>query len=392
MTDTTDPGGAARATPGALAGIKVVDLSRILAGPLCAQMLADHGADVIKVEPPAGDDTRRWGPPFLDADTSAYYYGLNRNKQNIVVDLAAEDGQQLLRRLLASADVLVENFKSGTLARWGLDDAAIRSLYPRLVHVRITGYGIDGPKGGTPGYDAAIQAAAGLISVNGEAGGTPHKVGTPIVDIVTGHNAFAGALLALYERDRSGVGQLVEAALLDSCVSILHPHPANWFLTKTDPVPTGSSHPNVVPYDVFVTKDGPYYVAVGNDQQFVRLMEALGRPEVGTDPAYVTNADRARNRVALTELLAELLADWTRDELAAALESRGVPGGPVRSVGETLCDPQVRHREMVIEREDYVGVGVPIKLERTPGSVRFAPRSKDADSVAVRQQLGPDDR
>jgi crotonobetainyl-CoA:carnitine CoA-transferase CaiB-like acyl-CoA transferase len=368
---------------GALAGLTVVDLSRILAGPLCAQMLGDHGAEVIKVEAPEGDDTRQWGPPFVADGTSAYYHALHRNKRNVVLDLRTAEGQEKLRGLLASTDVLVENFKPGTLGRWGLADDELAALNPRLIVVRITGYGADGPRGGAPGYDAAVQAAAGLMSVNGEAGRTPIRVGVPIVDMVTGLNAFAGVLLALHERQRSGRGQVVDMTLMDTCVSLLHPHAANWFVTHQDPELTGSAHPNVVPYDSFPTADGPYFLAVGNDRQFAALMRVLGHPELAEDPDYVTNAARVQNRDRLRTLLVELFTTWTRADLQRALEGVGVPGSSINSIGETLSDPHVQHRRMVISEPDYQGLGIPIKLSRTPGSYRHAPRQQGADNESV---------
>jgi crotonobetainyl-CoA:carnitine CoA-transferase CaiB-like acyl-CoA transferase len=372
---------------GSLRGLKVIDLSRILAGPLCAQMLGDHGADVIKVEPPMGDDTRHWGPPFLADQTSAYYQALHRNKQNIVADLASEPGRDLLRLLLADADVLIENFKAGTLGRWGFSDDDLTRDFPRLIHVRITGVGVDGPRGGRPGYDAAIQAEAGLMSGNGETGGAPLRVGVPIVDMVTGLNAFAGTLLALHERTRSGLGQLVDTTLLDTCVSLLHPHSANWFATHEEPVLTGSAHPTVAPYDAFPTADGTFFIAVGNDAQFAKLMGVLGQPEIAKAAGYATNAARAQNREALRALLIELLRDWTRADLSAALERVGVPGSPVSTVGEALRDPQVRHRQMVIERDGYEATGIPIKLSRTPGAFRFPPRAMNQDAEEVMSAL-----
>ncbi|MGO1898057.1 MAG: CaiB/BaiF CoA transferase family protein, partial [Brevibacterium yomogidense] len=230
-----------------LDGVTVVDLSRVLAGPLCGQMLADHGAEVIKVEPPAGDDTRTWGPPFLPDGTGAYFTGLNRNKHNIALDLRTEAGMEVLDRLLADADVVIENFKAGTLEKWGLSDEAISERYPRLIHCRITGFGTDGPMGGAPGYDAVLQAYGAVMSINGEAGGPPTRVGVPIVDMMTGYLSFSGILLALRERDASGRGQLVDAALLDSAIAMLHPHSANLLNGGDEPVRMGSAHSNVAP-------------------------------------------------------------------------------------------------------------------------------------------------
>jgi crotonobetainyl-CoA:carnitine CoA-transferase CaiB-like acyl-CoA transferase len=291
---------------GALAGIRVLDLSRVLAGPYCGQMLADHGADVVKVESPAGDDTRSWGPPFLDDGTSAYYANLNRDKRNLVLDLSRPAGREILARLLADADVLLENFKAGTLEKWGFDRAHMEEHHPRLVHCRITGFGVDGPLGGLPGYDAILQAYSGLMSVNGEAGGPALRVGVPVVDMVTGILAFSGVLLALRERDRSGLGQLVDLTLLDTAISLLHPHSASWLADGTIGGRTGSAHPTIAPYETFTAADGPFFVSAGNDRQFAGLVDALGEPALAADARFVTNPDRVRN---VAELRAVLQAD-----------------------------------------------------------------------------------
>lgn len=373
---------------GSLDGIKVVDLSRVLAGPLCTQMLADHGAEVIKVEPPSGDETRGWGPPFLREGTSAYFTGLNRNKQNVVLDLSSDFGREALRRLLVEADVLVENFKAGTLAKWGFADEQLAELNPRLVHARITGFGVDGPKGGVPGYDAVLQAYGGLMSVNGERDGGPLRVGVPIVDMVTGMLALSGILLALNERHRSGRGQVVDCSLLDTSVALLHPHTATWFADGRIPARTGSAHPTIAPYDTFSCADGLFFLAVGNDRQFQEMTRVLGVPELAADARFTTNARRVTARDELHDLLVPLLQQWDRESLGQALLERGVPGGPVHDVGETLTDPQVRHRQMVVELDGYTGVGVPVKLSRTPGSVRTPPRDQGADTDEVLKGIG----
>ncbi|MBK1783930.1 CaiB/BaiF CoA transferase family protein [Prauserella cavernicola] len=376
---------------GSLAGIRVVDLSRVLAGPLCTQMMADHGADVIKVEPPAGDETRGWGPPFVRPGTSAYFTGLNRNKRNIALDLASPEGQAALTRLLETADVLVENFKAGTLAKWGFDDDTLRERYPRLVHARITGFGVDGPKGSAPGYDAILQAYAGLMSINGEADRPAVRVGVPVVDMVTGILSFSGILLALNERHRSGRGQLVDNTLLDTAVTLLHPHSATWFANGRVPARSGSAHPTIAPYDTFATSNGPLFLGVGNDRQFRCLVEVLGRPALADDVRFATNADRVINRGELSAIIGALLAEHEREDLGARLLERGVPSSPVHDVGETLTDPQVLHREMVVELDGYRGIGIPIKLARTPGSVRTAPRDHGADTHEVLAELGRGD-
>jgi len=376
---------------GSLRGLRVVDLSRVLAGPLCTQMLADHGAEVIKVEPPAGDETRTWGPPFVDEQTSAYYAALNRNKANISLDLTSTGGQQVLTDLLSWADILVENFKAGTLARWGFDDDRLERDYPRLIHCRITGFGVDGPMGAVPGYDAVLQAYSGLMSINGEPDSPALRIGVPVVDMVTGMLAFSGILLATIERTRSGRGQLVDTTLLDSAISLLHPHSASWFADGREPVRTGSAHPTIAPYDVFLAAGRPVFIGAGNDRQFQDLVEELGIPEVARVPAFATNSDRVRGRARLREILETALAERDLESLAAALLLRGVPAAPVNSVGEALTSPQVRHRDMVVTQDGYVGAGIPIKLSRTPGAVRAAPRARGADNVRVLTDLGYDD-
>ena len=359
---------------GALAGIRVVDLSRILGGPLCGQILGDHGADVLKVEPPQGDDTRAWGPPFRDDGVASYYLGLNRNKRLMRLDLASEAGRTVLMELLAEADVLIENFKTGTLEKWGLGHDALAERFPRLVHVRVSGFGADGPLGGLPGYDAALQALNGIMSVNGEAGAQPLRVGLPVVDMVTGLNAALGVMLALHERQRSGRGQFVEAALYDSGLSLLHPHGANWFLDGRTPQRTGNAHPNIYPYDSFSTGGAPIFLAVGNDRQFGILCRHLGDPTLADDPRFATAGARSVHRVALKQVLQTLLAAHDGPALADALVQAGVPCAPVLSVPQALQHPHTAHRQMVVEMPGgYKGIGAPIKLGRTPASYRFAP-------------------
>ena len=359
---------------GALAGIRVVDLSRILGGPLCGQILGDHGADVLKIEPPQGDDTRAWGPPFRDDGVASYYLGLNRNKRLMRLDLGQDAGRTVLLELLADADVLIENFKTGTLEKWGLGHDALAARFPRLVHVRVSGFGADGPLGGLPGYDAALQALNGLMSVNGEAGGAPLRVGLPVVDMITGMNAALGVMLALHERRRSGRGQFVEAALYDSGLSLLHPHGANWFLDGAEPRRTGNAHPNIYPYDSFATGSEPIFLAVGNDKQFGILCRYLGAPALAADPRFASASARSVNREALKVELETLLAAHDGKPLADALVQAGVPCAPVLSVPQALQHPHTAHRQMVVQLPGgYKGIGAPIKLSRTPASYRFAP-------------------
>ena len=372
----------------ALNDIKVVDLSRVLAGPYCTQLLADHGAQVIKIEPPTGDDTRHWGPPFVEEETSAYYHGLNRNKQHICVDLSTLRGQRILADMLEGADVVVENFKAGTLARWGLDDSTIKRLYPRLIHCRITGFGVDGPLGGAPGYDAILQAFSGLMSINGEESGDPVRVGVPVVDMVTGIHAFSGVLLALNERERSGLGQRVECTLLDTAIGLLHPHSANWLADGSEPTRSGSAHPSIAPYDVFTTSDGDMFVTVGNDRQFLDFARAIDAPWLIENNEFSSNAGRVSNRQALKSEILKATLELTNADLGRRLAEVGVPATPVNSIGDALSHPQTKHRQMVLEKEKYVGIGFPVSLSRTPASLRELPGALGRDTRRFLEQHG----
>jgi crotonobetainyl-CoA:carnitine CoA-transferase CaiB-like acyl-CoA transferase len=373
---------------GSLQGLRVLDLSRVLAGPLCTQMLADHGAEVIKVEPPAGDDTRTWGPPFVSDTMSSYYGAVNRNKANLCLDLRTTEGQRVLGDLIADADVLVENFKAGTLAKWGYPDELLRQNHPELIQCRITGFGTDGPMGAMPGYDAVVQAYSGLMSINGESDGPALRVGVPVVDMVTGIYAFSGILLALNERQRTGLGQLVDCTLIDTAISLLHPHSAAHLADGRVPQRTGSAHPSIAPYETFDAVDGQIFIGAGNDRQFGHLTSLLGVPAVAEDPRFTTNADRVRNVNELRPLLAEKIAALHRRPLAEALLARGVPASAVHDVGEALRDPHVLHRQMVIDHDGYRSAGVPINLSRTPGSVRTPPHDKGADTRTILASLG----
>ena len=359
--------------PGSLAGLRVVDASRILGGPYCGQILGDHGADVLKVEPPQGDDTRGWGPPFNPAGVASYYMGLNRNKRLLTLDLADAAGREGLLGLLADADVLIENFKTGTLEKWGLGWDVLSERFPRLVHCRVSGYGADGPLGGLPGYDAALQAQCGLMSVNGEAGGEPLRVGLPVVDMVTGLNAALGVMFALQERARSGRGQFVEASLYDCGLSLLHPHGANWFMDGRVGGRTGNAHPNIYPYDSVRTGTDPVFLAVGNDRQFVLLCRHLGAPALADDERFRNAGGRSVNRAALKAELEALMAAHDGPALADALVRIGVPCAAVLGVDAALEHPHTAHRQMVVEMPGYRGIASPIKLSRTPATYRTAP-------------------
>ncbi|MEV0354859.1 CoA transferase [Nocardia sp. NPDC050697] len=375
---------------GVLSGVRVLDLSRVLAGPYTAQMLADQGAEVLKVEGPGGDETRGWGPPFVDEGaSSAYYASLNHSKDNIGLDLRTDEGRAILAQLLAGADVVVENFKAGTMARWGFDfETVLAERHPRLIYCRITGFGVDGPLGGLPGYDAVLQSFGGLMSINGYPDGTPLRVGVPIVDIVTANLAVNGILLALLERERSGRGQLVDLALLDSVISILHPHAANWVASGRVPQRTGDFHPTVVPYQVFRAADGDFFVSAANNRQFRSLVTTLGVPELADDPRFVDNGQRYIHREELIAILAGRIAPWPRDELSIRLEQAGVAASSVHTVDEALRAEQTRHRGLFLETEEYRGVGVPLKLSRSPHRTPRPAVPRGADTADVLTAMG----
>lgn len=358
---------------GSLHGLRVIDLSRVLGGPYCGQILADHGADVLKIEPPQGDETRTWGPPFENG-VASYYMGLNRNKRGMRLDLTQPAEREKLLELLADADVLLENFKTGTLEKWGLGYESLRQRFPRLIHCRVSGYGADGPLGGLPGYDAAIQALSGIMSVNGEVGGEPLRVGLPVVDMVTGLNAALGVLMALQERQRSGQGQFVEAALYDCGLSLLHPHAANWFGDGRRPGRTGNAHPNIYPYDAFPTASVPIFLAVGNDRQFQQLCNVLGDPTLAEEEAFASAGGRSVNRDRLREKLVSLMAPLEGLALVEKLSAHGVPCAPILDVPEALNHPHTAHRGMTVSLPGgYRGMASPIKLSRTPATYRLPP-------------------
>jgi crotonobetainyl-CoA:carnitine CoA-transferase CaiB-like acyl-CoA transferase len=369
-------------TGGALAGVRVVDLSRVLAGPYCAQLLGDHGADVVKVEPVTGDLTRSWGPSRPDG-ISAYYAGLNRNKRHLAADLGTSEGRDLVLELLADADVLVENFKPGAMTRWGLAPDMLAERFPRLVHCRISAFDPDGPMGGLPGYDAVIQAYTGIMDLNGEPGGPPLRVPMPVVDLTTGLLALSGVLLALHEREESGRGQRVDISLVDGAMSLLHPAAANYFMTGAPPHRLGSAHPNIAPCETFPSPAGEVYVAAGNDRQFAALVSFLGAPELADAPQFRRNADRLVHRHELNAALARLIAALDPDvDLARTLIAEGVPATLVRPLPQVLDAEDVAARGMVTELDGLRMLGVPVRLSRTPGSIRTPPRPLGADQVA----------
>lgn len=317
-----------------LSGIKVIDLSRILAGPYCTQILSDQGAEIIKVESPSGDETRRWGPPF-DQGMSSYFFGMNRNKKSIVLDLNQKISQKALHLLLKDADVLIDNFKQGDLQKFGLSDAVIARKYPQLVHLQISGFRANSAFSKYPGFDAAIQAWSGLMSINGRE--APTKVAVPIVDLVTGlHSAFA-VTAALLARATSGRGQKIQTSLLENAFSILHPHASNYFFSHRVPEPAGNTHPNIAPYDLYETKKGSIYIACGNDRQFEKLCACLGAPEIALKKDFLTNQKRVQNLKKLEAQLAPLLLRFSAAKLAEKLLASGVPAGPVLAIDKALA-------------------------------------------------------
>jgi len=399
MVHPSQPSAAAAAVPAStaaagpsLAGLRVIDLSRVLAGPLCTQMLADHGADVIKVEPPAGDETRTLGPPFNDDGDAAYFTAVNRGKRGIALDLAKPEGQAVLLALLEGADVLVENFIPGTLAKWGLDfDTVLQPRFPRLIHCSISGFGADGPLGGMPGYDAILQAMCGLMSVNGDPASGPTRVGIPIVDHLTGHIAFSGILLALVQRAQSGRGQRVEATLFDTALSLLVPHAANWMHSDRTPELLGSAHPNIAPYDKFSCQDGPLFLGILNDRQFRRFCEHLGLTGLRDDGRFATNALRLQHRVALREQIEAALAQQPREALCNGLMRLGVPVGPVNTVPQAFQQAHALHREMRVDDGGYHGIGLPARLSATPGRPGSVPPRYGQHTDEVLREAGLDE-
>ncbi len=396
-------------TPGALDGVRVLDLSRVLAGPWCTQTLADLGAEVIKIErPPAdghpgGDDTRGWGPPFLkdragrDTAEAAYYLGANRNKRSVTVDIAHAEGQALIHRLAAGCDVLVENFKVGDMARYGLDAQTLCALYPRLVYCSITGYGQTGPYRERAGYDYAVQGLGGLMSVTGERddlpGGGPQKVGVAVADLFTGMYATVAILAALRHRDATGCGQAIDMALLDTQVAMLANLGANYLVTQQVPRRAGNAHQNIVPYQVFEVADGHLILAVGNDGQFERFCGVAGCAALAHDERFARNQARVRHRDTLVPLLAAVMRTRTRADWLAALEAAKVPCGPINDLAEVFADPQVRARGMTAamphpHTDRLELVASPMKLSATPVQLRRAPPLLGQHTDEVLAEIG----
>jgi len=375
-------------TQGALSGIRILDLSRVLAGPWATQILGDLGAEVIKVEQPnRGDDTRAWGPPQFDDGRggerqSAYYLACNRNKKSIAIDFSKPDGAAVIRKLASTADVVVENFKVGGLKKFGLDEASLRAINPGLIYCSITGFGPTGPYANRGGYDFLIQGMAGLMSITGPAAGQPGsgptKVGAPVIDLFTGLYAAVSILAALHHRTQSGEGQSIDCALLDTALAVLANQGMNYLIGGVPPRPMGNGHPNVVPYRNFATADGEVIVAVGNDGQFIKFCQLLARPDWAADPRYATNSMRALNRVELEAKIGDALLSWCGDDLVRRMSECGVPGGPINRVDQAFADPQVKARHVVELHTNANGVEIPFTrypslLSSTPATIRSVP-------------------
>ena len=395
---------AAHPRNGPLTHIRVLDLGRIMAAPWATQILADLGADVIKIERPgAGDDTRGWGPPFLrDRDGNAtgesgYFLSVNRGKRSVAVDIATVEGQQLIRAMAQQCDVVIENFKVGALAKYGLDAASLRGLKPSLVYCSVTGFGQDGPKCQNAAYDFAIQAMGGLMSVtgerDGEPGGGPQKVGVPVVDLMTGMYAAVAILAALARRAETGQGETIDLAMLDVAAAFLSNQAMNHLVSGKSPQRGGNRHPNIQPQDVFAASDGQFVLAVGNDGQFAALCEVIGEAGLAHDPRFSTNAARVGANAELTALLSGAFAAWQRDALVAALDAAGVPAAPINTIPQVFADPQLQHREMLRHLPHPLAGSVPqvvspIRLADAPLRFDRAPPLLGQHTQEVLRELG----
>jgi len=381
------------AATGALAGLQVLDLTRVLAGPLCAMMLGDMGADVIKVEPPgSGDDTRTWGPPFINGE-AAYFLSANRNKRSMTLNMAVPAGQAILTDLIARSDVLIDNFKLGTLARWGFDDAWFETNAPRLVRCGITGYGTSGPKAALPGYDFVLQAESGLMSICGEPDGGPTKYGVAIVDVCTGMLACASILAALNARERTGRGQKVELSLYETSLAMLVNVASSYLAAGRNAGRFGNGHPNIVPYTTYETGKGAIALAIGNEGQFAKAAAVLGHPEWAKDPRFSSNRARVENRVVINGLITEALRQDAAEAWLDKLKAVGVPCGRINSVAEALDDAHTAARDMV-ETVDHPTIGalkmlgIPFKFSDTPCAVRRPPPTLGQHTDEILSELG----
>lgn len=372
----------------ALDGTLVIDLSRVLGGPYCTQILGDHGAQIIKVEPPKGDETRDWGPPFHEGD-AAYFIGVNRNKRSMGLDLSTDAGREVLLRLLEKADILIENYKPGTMERWGLGyEEVLKKRFPKLIHCRVSGFGSDGPWGGFPGYDAIIQAMAGWFSINGEPGSPPTRLGLAGVDMGTGLYSAIAILMAMAERQRSGQGQYLDMTLYDCAVALMHPHIPNYNLSGTIPGPTGNAHPNISPYDTFRTRTVDIFIGAGNNGAYAKLCNTLQRPELIDDERFVNNIDRVQNRDELKVELESSLVRVDGHEICETLAKAGLAVGPIHNTQQVVDHPHTHHRQMSIQKDWYKMAGTPIKLSRTPGALRHLPPKYGEHSSDLLREFG----
>jgi crotonobetainyl-CoA:carnitine CoA-transferase CaiB-like acyl-CoA transferase len=376
-----------------LEGLIVLDFTRVLSGPYCTMQLGDLGARIIKIEQPGrGDDTRAWGPPFVNGE-SAYFLSINRNKESLALDLKDQRSRPVLDALLARADILVENFRPGTMARLGLAYDAVAARCPRIVYCSISGFGQTGPRRAEAGYDAMMQAEAGLMSITGPEGGAPYRLGVAIADIASGMFAVQGILAALYARERSGRGQRVDVAMLDSVTALLTYQASIAFATGETPTRMGNRHASISPYDTFEAADGEFVLSVGNDDQFKRLAGVIGRMDLAEDPRFATNADRVNNHAVLGRELTRSLSSWRRDDVLTALAAAGVPAAAVRTITEALADPQVAARDMIVPLE-HVNAGMirvlgsPLKLSETPPTVRRPPPALGQHTESILRELG----
>lgn len=363
---------------GALSGIKVVDLSRVLAGPYCSMILGDLGAEVIKVESPhQGDETRKWGPPFQNG-VSAYYLCANRNKKSVTIDLKSPDGIEQIKKLIKNADVIINNFKTGTMEKFGLSYEQLSKINPKIIYCSITGFGETGPYKHSPGYDFIIQAMSGLMSITGTKQSGPQKVGVAIVDVITGLYAAVGIQAALLERKQSGKGQKLDLSLYDAAVSSLINIGSNYLISGNIPERLGNEHANIVPYQTFITKDGEMVIAVGNDQQFEKLCEIIGMPKLADDPKFATNPNRVKHRSELIPILQKAFLEKETAAWKEKCEENNIPCGPIQNLAEVHQDPQLNHRHMFVDFDHPTAgpiqvIGSPLKLSRTPVTYRHYP-------------------
>ena len=381
---------ASPSTGGALAGVKVIDLTRVLGGPFATQLLADHGADVIKVEPPQGDEVRDWGPPFHD-DDAAYFVGINRNKRSVGLDLAEPEGREVLMSLLEDADVVIENFKPGSMEKWGIGYDALSQRFPKLVYCKISGFGNDGPYGGFPGYDGIVGAMAGHYSVNGSIDSGPMRLGLPVVDLSMGLYCVIGIMLAMHERAQSGQGQAIEVTLYDAALSLMHPHFPNYFLSGDVPQLTGNQHSSLVPYGMYQTRTVPVMLGAGNNRAFRKVCGVLGQPELADDPRFADNRGRQQHRDELNEIIVAKLAEVDGVEFALELLQSGLPCGPVLDTGQVATSEHTKARGIVYEHDWYQGIGTPVRLSRTPGGFKSPPPAFSEHTRDVLAEHGFDD-